>query len=398
MMSAMRVGLIPNQRMIIMDSADNERALPAKDVAIHTDELLYNYFNSIQEIFNRTLKSTGKPIKRCFALCGGIVELIFPNEKLLHFISPAIEHLSVETIGTSGKPSLTIRIWDNFSTGTVMPQAPWSGYGVQVKDGNIEGVYTHRGDIRGFNSNKIKVAFNYSANSLSMYNREEATAYYWTNDVRDLPAYETSAPVRTILNWWLEERNFHFAHGAAVGTKDRGVLIAGKGGSGKSTIALACLNSGLFYISDDYCVVSAEPEPAVYSVFSSAKLDPGNLFRIESIGPAKEKTGNVHDDKDVFFLYPRFAAQITKSLSLQAILLPRITGKTDSTLIHAPSAECLKALTLSTMCQFPGAGKKAVNIFMRLTKTLPGYYLDFGTDVAQAPKLISELLGKRIVV
>jgi len=55
----------------------------------------------------------------------------------------------------------------------------------------------------------------------------------------------------------------------------------------------------------------------------------------------------------------------------------------------------VKALTLSTMCQFPGAGKKAVDIFLKLAKALPGYYLDFGTDVTQVPKLISNLLEKK---
>jgi hypothetical protein len=176
------------------------------------------------------------------------------------------------------------------------------------------------------------------------------------------------------------------------------VLIAGKGGSGKSTAALACLNSGLLYVSDDYCVVSAEPAPAAYSVFSSAKLDPDNTFRVEHIAPSRVKTGNKHDDKEVFFLYPRFAEQITSGFPLRAILLPRLTGKPDSALIPATPADCVKALTLSTMCQFPGSGKKAVDIFVRLARTLPGYYLDFGTDVAQAPRLISDLLEKRAMV
>jgi hypothetical protein len=379
----------------MMDSAENKRALLMQDVTVPGEELLCNYFNSARKIFTHALNTKAKPVIKYFELCNGIIELIFPNEKLLKFFTPAIEHLSVEF---SGKPSLTVHVWDNLTTGTVMPDAPWSGYGVQAKDGSIEGVYTSRGDIRGFNNKRIKAAFNYSANALSMYDPIEKVGYYWTNDARELPAYETSAPVRTILNWWLEDRNIHFAHGAAVGTKHGGVLVAGKGGSGKSTIALACLNSGLFYISDDYCAVSAEPEPTAYGVFSSAKLDSGNLFRVDHIVSARARTGNVHDDKDVFFLYPRFARQITPRLPLRAIVVPRINGKTDSELVPAPSAECLKALTLSTLCQFPGAGKKAVDIFTRLTKTLPGYYLDFGTDVAQAPELIRGFLEKRIVV
>ena len=378
-----------------MDSTKTGRALPEADGNGESNVLLDNYLNAVRELFARARASGGKPIKKYFTLCGSAIELIFPDDRLLPYITPALEHLS---IASAQSPALTIRVWDDVTTNTIMPEPPWSGYAVRANGGNVEGVYTNRGDIRGFNDSRIKTAFNWSANSLSMYDSKEKIGYYWTKDARELPAYETSAPVRTILNWWVQENNFHFAHGAAVGTKRGGVLIAGKGGSGKSTVALACLNSGLLYVSDDYCVVSAEPVPAAYSVFSSAKVDPGNIFRVEHIAPARVKTGNRHDDKEVFFLYPRFAEQITSGFPLHAILLPRITGKPDSALIPATPADCVKALTLSTMCQFPGAGKKAVDIFVRLARTVPGYYLDFGTDVAQAPRLISDLLEKRDAV
>jgi hypothetical protein len=339
----------------------------------------------------RTQEPGGKPIKRHFALCGSTIELIFSDERLLPYITPALEHLAS---AAAEIPALKVCIWDNVTTNTVLPAPPWFGYAVQDKVGNIEGLYTTRGDVRGFSSSRIRTAYNWSANALSMYDRNEGTAFYWTRDARVLPAYETSAPLRTILNWWAEERNFHFAHGAAVGTARGGVLIAGKGGSGKSTAALASLKSGLLYVSDDYCLVTAEPAPAAYSVFSSAKVDPGNVFRVAHVAPARGNTGNPHDDKAVFFLYPRFAGQITAGFPLRAILLPRITGKTDSTLSPASRQDCIRALTLSTMCQFPGAGKKAVEVMLRLAEVLPCYYLEFGTDLTQTPALIHELLEK----
>lgn len=281
-----------------MDETKTGRALSVSDVTQKSDVLLDDYLTSVREQFTRTLGSNDTPVKKHFTLCGNTIKLIFANEKLLPFITPALEHLSITT---DEEPAIEICVWDDVTTDTDMPAPPWFGHAVQTEIGNIEGVYTHRGDIRGFNNKRIKAAFNWSANALSMYDREKATGYYWTKDARDLPAYETSAPLRTILNWWLEERGFHFAHGAAVGTSKGGVLITGKGGSGKSTAALACLNSGLFYISDDYCVVCAEPKPAAYSVFSSAKVDSGNIFRVGHIVPARAKTGNKHDDKEVFF-------------------------------------------------------------------------------------------------
>jgi hypothetical protein len=356
-----------------------------------SDALLDSYFILARRLFEQSQKSNGKTIKRHFTLCGSSIELIFSDERLLPYITPALEHLS---IAVDAYPALKVCIWDDVTTNTAMPAPPWFGYAVREKGGKIEGVYTNRGDVRGFYSNRISTAFNWSANALSMYDRHEGIALYWTRDVQALPAYETSAPLRTILNWWAEGRNCHFAHGAAVGTVRGGVLLAGKGGSGKSTAALASLKSGLLYVSDDYCIVTSEPVPAVYSVFSSAKVDPNNVFSIEHLKHARSNAGNQHDEKVVYFLHPQFANLITEGFPLRAILLPTITGERDSALKPASLRDCIRALTISTMCQFPGAGKKAVDIMLRLAQTLPCYYLEFGTDVAQAPDLIVELLAK----
>lgn len=352
--------------------------------------LLDAYFDSARTLFLSAQASSAGPVKRYFSLCGKTIELVFANEKLLPYITPALEHLAAPA---AQSPALQVLIWDDVTTGTVMPAPPWEGYAVQKQSGHLEGLYTRRGDVRGFQSSRIKTAYNWSANALSMYDVNERVALYWTKDARDLPAYETSAPVRNILNWWVQERHYHFAHGAAVGTAAGGVLIAGKGGSGKSTAALACLNSGLLYASDDYCLVTADPAPAAYSIFSSAKVDPGNLFRVEHIGPSRGRTGNKYDDKEVFFLYPRFADRIIAGFPLRAILLPRITGKPDSGLSPATPLDGVRALTISTMCQFPGAGKKVIEIMQRLAGALPCYHLDFGTDPAQVPALILELLN-----
>jgi hypothetical protein len=375
-----------------MDSRATGREPLISAGTAESDALLDAYFSSAHRLFMCAQESGGKPFKRHFALCGSTIELAFADERLLPYITPALEHLS---IAADESPALTVCIWDDVTTNTVMPAPPWFGYAVQEKGSNIEGLYTNRGDVRGFNSSRIRTAYNWSANALSMYDRNEGIALYWTRDARGLPAYETSAPLRTIINWWAEERNCHFAHGAVVGTARGGVLLAGKGGSGKSTAALASLKSGLLYVSDDYCLVTAEPAPAAYSVFSSAKVDPGNIFRVAHVAPARGNTGNLDDEKAVFFLYPQFAGQITAGFPLLAILLPRITGKPDSILSPASRQDCIRALTLSTMCQFPGAGKKAVDIMLRLAAALPCYYLDFGTDLAQAPDLILGLLNER---
>ena len=358
---------------------------------MEANAILDAYFLSVRKQFLESQKANRKPIVRRLSLCGRAIEVVFSGQPLPNYILPALEHLATTA---AANPDLVVWVWDDVTTETVMPPPPWYGHALQDKNGRVEGVYTSRGDILGFNQCRIKTAYNWSAGALSLYDPDQKIAFYWTRDFRSLPAYETSAPLRTILNWWAEGFHAHFAHGAVIGSSGGGVLLAGKGGSGKSTAALTALQRGLLYISDDYCLVTTDPSPAAYCIFSSAKVDPGNVCRADSINAAGNTAGNPDDEKTVFFLYPQFAGQIAAEIPLRAIVLPGITGKSGSALRPASRMDAIKALTVSMMCQFPGAGKKAADIMIGLVDLLPCYTLDFGTDLDQAMDLIIQLLDK----
>ena len=78
---------------------------------------------------------------------------------------------------------------------------------------------------------------------------------FWVRDQAELPYWTASAPFRTLLHWWMEANGCQLLHAAAVGHQDGALLITGKGGVGKSTTALTCLEAGMQLISDDYLVV-----------------------------------------------------------------------------------------------------------------------------------------------
>lgn len=71
----------------------------------------------------------------------------------------------------------------------------------------------------------------------------------------------------------MEKNGCQLLHAAAIGTEEGAVLITGKGGIGKSTTALSCLQSGPYYFADNYLIVRLEPEPLVYSLYCTAKLN-----------------------------------------------------------------------------------------------------------------------------
>ena len=346
------------------------------------------FCESTYQIFQKAEHAAGST-ERFYKICGKYVKVRFAGTALPLFIAPAIEHLSVEL---AGEPSLTACVWDDISTGTRVPPPPWLGLAAASRNGNYESVYTRRGDVRGFSDHRICTSYNWDANALSILDRKRNLALYWTHNAHRLPSYEASAPLRTIFHWWVNQFGLQFVHSGAVGNVQGGVLLAGKGGSGKSTTALTCLNSELLYVSDDYCLISTDPVPYAFCIYSSGKLNADGIEKIPCLMPTLCNRDRVDKEKAVFFLYPYFGEKIIGGFPVRAILLPRISGGRETSLATASPVEALKALALSTMSQLAGAGRESLEIMNRLVHMVPCYHMKLGTDLTRIPHVIGGLL------
>jgi hypothetical protein len=97
-------------------------------------------------------------------------------------------------------------------------------------------------------------------------------------------------------------------------------------------------------------------------------------------------------DKALFFLDQSLPEKLTSGFPLKAVLVPRITGQVDTRLSPAPTTMALSGLSLSTMNQLPGAGPVTLQRLKRLVDSLPCYYLELGTHLAQIPQVILKFL------
>ena len=317
------------------------------------------------------------------------MHLRFAGSELHEIFTPALAHLPS---GGEELHPLTICIWDDASTQTQLPQPPWMRYAVRRPDGSFQGVFTNRGDVRGVGNERILVAYNWEANAMTLLDTELNLAMYWTRDARSLPSYEISAPFRTVLHWWLNQFGLQFVHSGAVGNSLGGILLSGKGGVGKSTTSLVCLDSNLKYVSDDYCLIAADPEPYAYNVYNTAKLHPNTIRQIPSIKPALSTTCYDDTAKGVLFLYPHLAEKLVSGFPVRAILIPRITYNQATAITSAPPEEGLKALALSTMSQLAYARQSSLAIMQKIVQQVPCYHLHLGTDLATIPPVITDLL------
>jgi hypothetical protein len=77
----------------------------------------------------------------------------------------------------------------------------------------------------------------------------------WIENIPDLvDSLVIEAPVLVLLSWF----SMPYLHGAALSYGDRGVILVGEQGSGKSTTAYACSRLGFSFHAEDYVFVRRE--------------------------------------------------------------------------------------------------------------------------------------------
>ena len=341
------------------------------------------HFMVVQAAFDNAAQAAGL-IEQFYDLGGYSVRLCFAGPALIPPLTPALAHRKT---GRSEAPDLTVCLWDTASTGTPMPPPVWG-----------REAYGTLGEIIGFNDDRNQTNFQLDGQasrvaSVNLLDHELDRGLYWTPDAMEFPFHERSAPLRAILNWWMARRGSQVIHAGAVGTAQGGVLLAGKGGSGKSTAALACLQSKLLYASDDYLLLGDQQLPFAHSLYSSAKLHGDQIHRLPHLWESVSNKERLADEKAILFLNDYCPEKLTAGFPIRAILLPRVTGLSETGIKRASGTASLTALAPSSIFQTPGAGAKAFEQLAWLVQQVPSYVLDLGTDIDEIPDVISKLLS-----
>lgn len=348
------------------------------------------YFEAVFSGFDRACHAVGRTIDRFYDIGGYTVRLSFAGHELVAHLTPALAHLETDS---SSQPSLTICIWDSVSTQTKMPLLVASLIDLlQFKWWDLLG---SRFEIKGYHGDRIRTAFHLGPNILSLLDIHKNLAIYWIHDASQTPYYERGSPFKTILNWWMGMHRLMYVHAGAVGMSTGGVLLAGRGGVGKSTTALTCIESELMYASDDYCLVGNDAMPYIYSLYNTVKLrgdeDIEKFPYLISMIHNPNRTG---DDKIMIFLQDHYPRRVAKGFPFKAILLPHITGESDTRLQPVTPAMALKSLAPSTLLQLPGSGQESFHEMSRLVKKVPCFILELGTNLSRIPEVIRQLLFK----
>lgn len=289
-------------------------------------------------------------IRHYFELSGKSVCLVFAGDKMVSVITTALEHLRIHK---THQPELTICIWDSESTSVEIPDAPCDPY-----------CFTHRGDIKGFNSPNIKTAYKWTENSVSVMDLYTNTAVFWIKSYKALPFSVITAPLHTLFNWWLEKQDCLLIPASVVGTDEDALLIPGINTTGFDFNKLPELRTGnkLKCIELNYFIVQLKPFPSLVNLFKSPGVD---------------------NRKKVLF---------QDSIKLKAIFSIELHSDTSMAIEPVSQLNALRKISFDIMTQMPGSGWHTHHLIRKLLQKVPSYKLKSGTDMGQIHKIFSEFL------
>lgn len=351
--------------------------------------MLNSFFNTVYGAFLEAGRNT-EIRDRFYTIVGHTLRLRFAGEALVPRISPALEHLSTDP---GPQVHATVCLWDSASTNVDAPPFPWEGDDIIAGWNNQE----HNENfipIVSFKERHIEGAYRTGMDNLLMMDGGQNLAVYWVPDARGIPYYENGTPMHAFIQWWARKSDLQLVHAGAVGTPEGGVLLAGKGGVGKSCTALACLETELEYAGDDYVLLGPGDGLNAYGIYNSIKLHAADIDRFPKLRFFVSNSDSLDEEKAVIFLHDALPDKVSTGFPIRAVLLPRVAPGARTGLRRVSPAAGLRGLAPSTIFQSRGAGQRDLKMMAEFTRRVPCYILELGGNDYQIPEIILDLLAK----
>ena len=340
--------------------------------AVEVVELLHD----ARERAERALRRASPRI-RTVRIANRDLQLRFATQELEDILFPALAHL--EHPG-AGSPSLTVSLVDAAAGGIDPPFAlPYDDAGVQ------------EGERWSYEDGERRVDWQPVSHVSLFYDRPAGAAWWFVDRAASLPWFERCTPLRFLLGYWTNDAGLLFVHAGAIGRGDRGLLLGGPKGSGKSTTTLRAVTRGWSFAGDDTVALELGDAVCAHSLFGHAKLEPGGAQRVPGIHARFVGAGDP-GEKLVADVATQYPDQVRTAITVTGIVLPRVApGPTH--LAPVSGAVALRRLAPSSWAQLRGPGDATVlGGFAQLVRRVPAHELVLGDDGADEMALLEGLL------
>ena len=345
----------------------------------------------LEQSFLNDAATAGGPVQQWYRIGGHDVCVRTIPEQDSRRLRPALGHLAMPEAADLAA-GLAISAWNGAT-----PSAP------PVLADLLQRLRTDwrlecgpRGEVLELHSAGISAIYNAGPNVLTVIDFERNRGWLLKLDDDAFPYWEVGSPFRFLLHEWFAARGLQYVHAAVVGTEKGGVLLVGKGGSGKSTTALLCAAGGMQYAGDDYCLI--DPTRAwAHSLYNTGKLkgpeDYARLPELKGLSTNPDSFERGGADKAVYFLDAIWPGRVVAGMPLRAIVVPHITGQAASSVEPCFAFDAVVAMLPSTVGQLPAATHEDCDRMVALAEKLPAYLLHLGTDIRGIPAALTSLLN-----
>jgi hypothetical protein len=340
------------------------------------------YLDELAARFERAAEAAGL-LEDDLEIAGVPMRLRFAGPALRDVLLPPFEHLGGEV---AGAPALRISVFDSATTGVEPPIPPWEP--ISAEPGT--------NPLARLRSESVCVLAAGATGAITAADVGAGEAVFNLPDAGRISPIERAAPLREALQLLMTPRGRCMTHAGAVGLDGCGTLLVGRGGSGKSTLSLACALAGMEIVADDYVLLETGPAVA-HAMQSTAKLTEASASLLglgadvlppEGFEPTVE--GPPKAIVDIAVLAP---GALRKQLGITALVAPRIDAPGRAELGPISAAQALRALAPSTVLQSGADGRATLSALGELVREVPCYELRLSTDLPANAAVLRDLVA-----
>jgi len=190
---------------------------------------------------------------------------------------------------------------------------------------------------------------------------------------------------------------FHLHAGTLVHPDGRGILVAGSGGSGKSTLTLALLEAGCAYLGDDTVLLGrSHGAPHLFAFPRPFHVSETPARAFPRLTPFVGETYTRAHGKRLLDADKAFPGRGRSAASPAIVLLPEIADMARTAIERVSGAEALGALVESSAVMvvdgLPGA-EEQLGILRDISDAAASYRVCLGRDLLESPGAVGRGLS-----
>lgn len=318
-----------------------------------------------------------------FNIAGSRVQFRFAGSGLADAFTLAFSHLA---IADDGPADLEIKLWDCAATGIARPISDLRHMFAETTHYG-DGLVARAPQWMGYQTPRL-------ASILSLSHRVIVGC---VTDAADLSFFEIGKPLQPLMFHWHVGRDVLPIHAALVAQGGRGLLLGGKGGSGKSTTALVCAHGGFDFLGDDYVGLAAGEDGSRrgHSFYASAWLEADHSARLPWIASSRLPGKDSGERKTGFLIDALLRKNMCAETEITAIAIPCVSDASAASATPITPAEAMLRLAPSSILQIPFLDtSRAMASLAGLVRDLPCYRLNVGRDLTSILSCVDQILTK----